>query len=67
MSSDSDAECREASFSALAALLRCVGETAGKALMGEVAEDKIKMQKVRRADLYRNPLKRKETNFHTVT
>ncbi|KAF8363910.1 hypothetical protein PRIPAC_90833 [Pristionchus pacificus] len=46
MSSDSDAECREASFSALAALLRCVGETAGKALMGEVAEDKIKMQKI---------------------
>ncbi|GMR36178.1 hypothetical protein PMAYCL1PPCAC_06373 [Pristionchus mayeri] len=46
LSSDSDAECRESSFSALAALLRCVGENAGKGMMGEVAEDKIKMQKI---------------------
>ncbi|GMS83915.1 hypothetical protein PENTCL1PPCAC_6090, partial [Pristionchus entomophagus] len=46
LSSDSDAECRDASFSALAALLRCVGETAGRGLVGEVAEDKMKMQKI---------------------
>ncbi|GMR52534.1 hypothetical protein PMAYCL1PPCAC_22729, partial [Pristionchus mayeri] len=46
LSSDSDAECRESSFSALAALLRCVGEMGGKRMMGKVAENFIKMQKI---------------------
>ncbi|GMT13277.1 hypothetical protein PFISCL1PPCAC_4574, partial [Pristionchus fissidentatus] len=46
LSSDPDSECRDSSFSALASLLRCVGEAVGRNLMGEVADDKIRMAKI---------------------
>ncbi|VDM82050.1 unnamed protein product [Strongylus vulgaris] len=45
--SDADAEVRESTFRAMGAITRCVGETAARRLFGEVAEDKIKMGKVR--------------------
>ncbi|KAK6029025.1 HEAT repeat protein, partial [Ostertagia ostertagi] len=44
--SDADAEVREASFRAMGAILRCIGEQGARRLFGEVAEDKLKMAKI---------------------
>lgn len=45
-STDADAEVRESTFRAMAAVLRCVGEAAARRLFGEVSEDKLRMSKI---------------------
>ena len=43
---DSDPEVRDASFSALGAAMKAVGEKASMVLLADIAEDKTKMAKV---------------------
>lgn len=44
---DPDPEVREAAFTALGAIMKAVGKSAATPLLGEVAQDKLKMAKVR--------------------
>ncbi|PAV62322.1 hypothetical protein WR25_12439 [Diploscapter pachys] len=46
ISNDSDGDVRSAAFQVIAAIWRCIGEAAAKRLFAEVANDKLKMDKV---------------------
>ena len=47
ISNDSDGDVRSAAFQVIAAIWRCIGEAAAKRLFAEVANDKLKMDKVK--------------------
>lgn len=47
LTSDSDPEVRDASYAALGAVMKAVGEKSCIVLLSDIAEDKVKMAKVR--------------------